>query len=336
VQTPSPALVNINYFMFTNETMNTIKQLDTVNTRIDLIDNSPVQNWWENISKICIFPPRKVETIIDTIEQSLKNNCPIPIIISLCPAINNLKSPNDKGQTRELVQLTCDNQRLNLFIEELFDLNKLTFETLGVPLETMLVFADVLENGANKMFTNVDKWQEIASISAKNISQAFLNFDGDRPGEFQKTKFKVPKVRLQSNVLMQAGKANLKHEDELKKVELECLDPNTQTFDLFIKHLKLTADTPFVTTGFQTIKSAETVWNRVRFMLAQCTADGVVLPKMFKEMHKKSFKENILDPIFICSTTRLGGVELEMDAFEKSGNPSMAIFRNIGSWMKEN
>lgn len=322
--------------MFKNEIMNNIKQLDTVSTRIDLINNSPVQNWWENINNRCIFPSRKVETIIGIVEQSIKNGCPLPIIISLCPAINNLEMPNDKGQTRELVQLTCDNSRLNVFVEELFDLNKITFETLGVPLETMLVFADVLENGANKMFTNVDKWQEIAAASIKDISQAFLNFDSGHPGEFQKTKFKVPKVRLQSNVLMQAGKANLKHEDELKKVELECLDPNTQTFDLFIKHLRLTADTPFVTTGFQTIKSAETVWNRVRFMLAQCTADGIVLPKMFKEMHKKSFKEVIPDPIFVCSTTRSGGVELEMDAFEISGNPSMAVFKNIGSWMKEN
>jgi len=320
--------------MFTKETMKQISRKMDVVKRIDLVENHRVDRWINGVNNLSLAPPRKSELVIKSAEEAKTLNCPLPLIVSLCPAIKNLEVPNSKGQTRELVELSSDNDRLAGFVEELFDFNSFTLTTLGVPIETMVVFADVLEIGAENMFTNIKQWSEIVISSVKNISKAFSNFDSFKPGEFQKTKFKIPKVRLQSNILTQAGKVNLRHEDELRKVELACLNPNTLTFDMFIKHLKLTANTPFVATGFQTIKSAETVWNRVRFMLSQCAADGIVLPKMMKELTRNNFPNGMPNPIFVCSTVRPGGIGLEMDAFEMSANPSMAVFKNIGSWMK--
>ena len=169
-----------------------------------------------------------------------------------------------------------------------------------------------------------------------NITRAFGEFDLNHPKVMQETNFRIPKVRLQTNVLEQSGKINLNHEEQMKKFELMCLDPKSSVFELFIKHIRATSDTPFVSTGFQTIKSAETVWNRVRFMLAQNMADGVILPKIMGELHKNRFPLGMPRPIFICSTTRQGGIESEMDGFTAiESNPVIAVFNNIGSWMKD-
>lgn len=311
---------------------NEMIQIRNINMGENLL---PTLSWMNKIESKSVVSIRNKEVLLSTLDIVRRLSCPLPLIISLCPAIINLDAPNSLGQTRELVELSFDNMRLTNFVEELFELNKMTLNTLGVPIETMMVFADILEKDSSKMFTNTSRWTELATSSSKNISTAFANFEKLHPNAFFETKFKIPKIRLQSNVIMQAGKAGLRHEDEMRKIELDCLDPKSNTFELFIKHLKLTAETPFVATGFQTIRSAETVWNRVRFMLAQCVADGIVLPKIFNEMHKKSFGVEIPRPLFVCSTTRLGGIELEMDSFEVGNNSTIAIFNSIGSWMKD-
>ena len=106
-----------------------------------------VKAWFELVSRMSLVPPRNEPAILETAQAAASSRVPLPIIIPVCTAVQSLGQPNKKGQTRELVPLEADNPRLVGFIEELFAFHQQTREHLAVPLEIMLLLADVIEPG---------------------------------------------------------------------------------------------------------------------------------------------------------------------------------------------
>jgi len=127
----------------------------------------------------------------------------------------------------------------------------------------------------------------------------------------------------------------------MERINLVSLKPNSLAFKLFIKHLEM-APSWIDEAGFQSIKSAKATWERIRFLLCQAGADSAVLPKIMEFNLRNKFE--IPGPIMVCATTRMAGIEVQMDAatlltenpeiFPKNiAQPgTVAIFKNIGSW----
>ena len=306
-----------------------------------------VLEWQEKVEALSLAPPKAPLNLLKTAEVCLQTQVPLPIIISLCPGIENLDSPNAKGQTRRLAPLRADNPRLLKFGKELFEFHLLTRKALGVSLEALMIFADLLEQDAEAMFTNCESMGEIAIMSTRAVAQSFSRLDQLEPGKFQRECFRVPKVRIRSKILNQTGEKGIFHDKVMEKVALSLLTPGTPAHDLFFKHLSLTRDSPFISTGFQTLASARTVWQRLEFLLCEYIADGFILPRVMKQMSKKRFGQTSMPaPIFICSTTRPGGIAMEMDGFDMVNSclnlfpkkpisiSSIAIFKNIGRWLE--
>ncbi|MFH1561127.1 MAG: hypothetical protein ABID04_00925 [Patescibacteria group bacterium] len=294
-----------------------------------------VLSWMTTIRALSLTPPANPERTMTTAQECWAKGIPLPVIITLCPAIKNLAEPNERGQSRELVPLTPENQRLQLFVQELLNFHSVCKQTLGIPIEIMFMFVDLLEDEAEAMFTNAEQMPTIAKESLVGVRQTFQIVDQSQPGKFQIERFRVPKISLRSSVLQQAGQAGFNHEKAMRQATLEMLTPGSGTFDLLVKHLRLSKDSPLVETGFQTIASARTIWTRVEFLLAEFIADGQILPEIMKSQNRKVFQgQSTPPPIFVCSSTRSGGIQMEMDGFcsTDTNGGAIAIFKNVGRW----
>jgi len=157
-----------------------------------------VKAWLEFVSQASLVPPRNKNAILETAQTAALRRVPLPVIIPVCTAVQTLDQPNEKGQTRELVPLETDNPRLTSFIKDLFTFHRQTQEHLGVPLEIMLLLADVVEPGDKSFAGNR---QTIANESTRGIKEAFTKFDQENDGVFRKSGFKIPKVRKLSDTV---------------------------------------------------------------------------------------------------------------------------------------
>lgn len=295
-----------------------------------------VSMWVEKASKQALDKLRNPKKISSSLTEAIVNKAPVPLILTFCPAIENLVEKSKLGQTRKLVPLTKDNLRLRSVIKELAGLQLDLKTSLGINASIFLVFADSLERDAEKMFVNVENFKQVVTESVGEIQNAFLDFDSEFPGWLQKKGIRIPKVRKQSELFL-PGKAVGTRAELISAFEKRILDPSDTMFELWLKHIKLTRkDESFVATGWQSIKGSETLWNRVRFLLAEFAADGVLLPKFFNHFNKKDFSEITPQPIFFASSTRLAGIEMEADGFSVQ-NPTglMPIFHNIGRWTEK-
>jgi len=283
-----------------------------IETKPEIKFTPEVLSWLNFIEEISLFSPHNIEAIAKSAEEAKREGVPLPFIINLCPAIENLKQPTERGQTRKLLPLSKDNPRLIKFVQELASFMVTTKDMLGVTPEIFLIFSDVLEPGSEKMFVNSDEIEAITNQSLKTIRKLFFQIDRANPGLFQEKKIRIPKIHQQSRVLELAGKIGINPHNLIAKVEFEELDPNSPAHEAFERHLKLTRNDPsFVPTGWQSHTGRIAIHNRVRFMVAQCWTDGVILPKLMRHLLQKRFPEKMPSPIFVISTTREAGAILQ-------------------------
>lgn len=76
--------------------------------------------WIDSAQRKCVSEIISPELLIESCTKSKELGTPLPIIITLCPAVFNLNFPTPKGQTRELVSIKPDNLRVWSFFEEFF------------------------------------------------------------------------------------------------------------------------------------------------------------------------------------------------------------------------
>ena len=263
---------------------------------------------------------------------SKTSNTPLPLILTLCPAVFNLNFPTQKGQTRELVPIDPNNLRVKSLFEEIFGFQILLKDTIGLNIELFLIFGDLLESGSEKMITNSNEIGTISQTSIKSMREIIINLDQNSNGLFQKMGIMAPKIRLQSGISQQGGKIHLNREQMINQFKVAILDPNSDHFALWSKHLKLARkDARFTETSWQGQKSAETIWDRMRFLIAELTTDGIFLPEMIKHLNRNV----VAEPIFLASSTRDATLKMEADCFSsESPRALIPAFRNIGKWLE--
>lgn len=310
----------------------TKNNLQNRQTEADSIKNSELFLWLNKVQQNCIAEITNPNLILDSILKSKESNTALPLILTLCPAVFNLNFPTQKGQTRELVPIETDNLRVKSIFEEMFGFQIVLKNTTGLNAEFLLIFGDLLEKGSDKMITNSQDINDISQKSIKTLREIITRIDQESNGLFQKIGIKMPKIRSQLGIFQQGGKIDLNREQMINKFETEVLDPHSNLFELWTKHLKLARDDQkFTETSWQGQKSAESIWLRMRFLIAELTTDSIFLPEMMKHLNAKINTE----PIFIASSTRQATLKMEADSFN-SINPRALIpaFRNIGKWLE--
>lgn len=304
--------------------------------------------WLVFLEKGSLFPPNNVEKIAESVKEARLLSCGLPMILTLCPAIENLTQTTKQEQTRRLIPLSESNERLKKFIQEFIAFSLITKRITGLGVEFFLLFADLLEPDSERMFINVGEMPAIAEESIKTIRQLLFRLDQDNPGLFQQSEIKIPRVRKQSKTIKQAGKAGININQLIERVEFETFDPSSPAHSIFERQLKLTReDQSFVPTGWQTRKGREAIHNRIRFMVAQLWTDGVALPLLMDAFLRKGFPKGMPNPIFIVSSTREAGAILQTEGFNWGAKhpevlkiPSAARgvispFKNTGRWEQE-
>ncbi len=317
-------------------TIENMKNIQTINgdvAELEKLDPAGIV-WIQKLKELSLFNVRNEDIIIKSILEARELQAPLPFILTFCPAIKNLDIPNSKSQTRRLMPLTTELPRAKMAIEELIGFLVFTKNTLGITPNVFLVFADSVEKGAENMFENLHDMNIIAEQSVRGIQQLFKDFDLGHPGFIQQNGIQIPKVRRQSSLNIEANKVGKSRKEIIEDRETEMFDPTNPLFQVWEKHLLLTRqDQNFVATGWQSKKGAEALWNRVRFLLAEFMADGEILPKLAKLTNPKKFTNGFPNPIFIVSTTRLAGFEMEVDGFNTAKKIGViAPFHNIGRW----
>mgnify|MGYP001563295044 CR=1 FL=1 len=303
------------------------RQLET-----DLTRDSELFLWLNKVQENCVVEISNRNLVIDAISKSKESDTPLPLILTLCPAVFNLNFPTQKGQTRELVPIETDNLRVKSLFEEISGFQILLKNLTGLDTDLFLVFGDLLEKGSERMLTNSENINTISQTSVKSMREIIVNIDRESNGLFQRMGIKVPKVRLQSGISQQGGKINLNREQMINQFETSILDPNSNFFTLWSKHLKLARDdAKFTETSWQGQKSAEAIWNRMRFLIAELTADGIFLPEIMKHLNKGIMTE----PVFLASSTRQATLKMESDCFNLvKQRVLIPAFRNIGKWLE--
>lgn len=293
-----------------------------------------IEAWINSLQKACVADIINHELLTQTAKDAIDKKVPLPLILTLCPAVRNLDVPNSKGQTRELIPLSSQNKRLSNLLFEVFGFQTMLLDTLKLKADIFLVFADKLEKGSENMFVNPNEISHTSELSVKAVRDAMIQIDQSHPGFFQKKGIKIPKVRLQSSLAMQGGKIGQDRDLQIQKIEMEILNPNSNFFELWSKHLKLARnDSKFTETSWQGLKSAETIWKRMRFLIAELITDGLFLPQMMKHLDKNQLSENPPEPIFLASSTRKASLTMEADCFNAvKANCLIPAFRNIGKW----
>lgn len=298
----------------------------------DIGKDSELFAWLNIVQQNSVAEITNPDLIIDAVSKSKESNASLPIILTLCPAVFNLNFPTQKGQTRELVAIEANNLRARSLFQEILGFQIHLKCTTGLNTELFLVFGDLLEKGSEKMITNSEDINLISQRSVKSMREIMVNIDQESNGLFQKIGIKVPKIRLQSGISQQGGRVNLNREQMINQFETTILDPNTDLFALWSKHLKLARmDAKFTETSWQGQKSAETIWNRMRFLIAELTTDGVFLPEMMKHLNSGV----VAEPIFLASSTRDATLKMESDCFNSINQRALIpAFRNIGKWLE--
>ena len=310
----------------------TKNNLQNSETKTDLIKDSELFLWLNKVHQNSVAEITNPNLIIDAVSKSKESNTSLPLILTLCPAVFNLNFPTQKGQTRELVPIETNNLRVKSLFEEISGFQILFKNLTGLDTELFLVFGDLLEKESEKMITNSEKMNEISQLSVKSIREIIISIDQRSNGLFQKRELKTPKVRLQSGISQQGGKINMSREQMINQFETSILDPNSKFFALWSKHLRLAReDAKFTETSWQGQKSAEAIWNRMRFLVAELTTDGIFLPEMMKHLNKNI----IAEPIFLASSTRQATLKMESDCFNSMNQRALIpAFRNIGKWLE--
>ena len=298
----------------------------------DLSKDSESFLWLNKVQQNCVAKVTNHNLIIDAVSKSKESNTALPLILTLCPAVFNLNFPTQKGQTRELVPINTNNLRVRSLLEEISGFQILLRNLTGLDTELFLVFGDLLEKGSERMLTNSENINTISQASIKSIREIIVTIDQESNGLFQRMGIKVPKIRLQSGISQQGGKINLNREQMISRFETSILDPNSKLFVLWLKHLKLAReDAKFTETSWQGQKSAEIIWNRMRFLVAELTTDGIFLPDMMKHLNTNI----VAEPIFLASSTRKATLEMESDCFNSVNQRALIpVFRNIGKWLE--
>lgn len=288
--------------------------------------------WLSSLRQNCIAEITNENLIISAVSKSKELETPLPLILTLCPAVFNLNFPTNNGQTRELVPVEKDNLRVKALFEELFGFQIHLKRLTGMDTELFLIFGDLLEKGSEKMITNSSDINRISQESVKSMREIMMNIDQESQGQLQRMGIKFPKIRLQSGISQQGGKVKLNREQLISKFETTILDPNSELFLTWSKHLKLARnDEKFTETSWQGQKSAETIWNRMRFLIAELTSDGIFLPEMMTHLNKKI----TVEPIFLASSTRQATLKMEADCFNLVNQTALIpAFRNIGRWLE--
>jgi hypothetical protein len=229
-----------------------------------------------------------------------------------------------------------ESDRLKSFFTEIFGFQLALRRSLQVSAEIFLVFADSLETGSERMLTNPSDMSKIAHESIINIRSIVMEIDQENQGLFPKSNIKIPKIRLQSTTETQGGKIGISRKQLIKKFETETMNPNSNLFELWVKHLKLVkGDEKFTETGWQGLKSAESIWRRVRFLIAELSADGVFLPEITRHLVSNR-DSNGPKPIFFASSIRPATIQMESDCFNiDSKQGIIPAFRNIGRWLEK-
>jgi len=313
------------------------KTLITQEIETDELRQSVIETCFKEIDSFSLFPASNLEVGMEAARLANQKNLTLPFILTFCPAIENLNTPNSNGQTRKLVPLKRDLPRAKLAVAEILSF-LISFKTkTGIKPHLFLIFADSLEKGAENMFVNADEMESITVESIKGIRELFNFSDQKHPGLLQSKQIEIPKVRRQTMINIEAGKAGMSRNQLIEEKEAQMFDPIDPLFNLWQKHLILTRnDGKFVSTGWQNRKGAESLWNRVRFILAEFIADGILLPEMLKVLNPKKFSAEIPRPIFLASSTRSGGFEMESDGFNVNQHTCvLAPFHNIGRWTEE-
>lgn len=293
--------------------------------------SAQVTQWVKALEERAIFPAANLELVKNTALEAKEKNCPLPLILTLCPATRSLEA-GSKGPTREIVPMSAENPRLKSFLEELVSFMVLTKRTLGTDVEVFLILADRLDPFSARVFANANKLPEISQASATAIKQLFFQIDQENPGLFQKERIRVPKVWKQSDSPFQKEG----REDLIRKCALDIVQLKEPFFSIWLTNLKRTReDEEFIGTGWQNFESAKTTWDRFTFKLSECLVDGHLLPRMFSGLDsaKKRFPNVMPKPIFVATSMRQNGVLLEIDSFnslEQFG--VIAPFRNVGRW----
>lgn len=304
------------------------------NSLIETDDNKDSESflWLNKVQQNCVAEITNPDLVIDAITKSKESNTSLPLILTLCPAVFNLNFPTQKGQTRELVPIEANNLRVKSLFEEISGFQIHLKKMTGLNTDLFLVFGDLLEKGSEKMITNSQDINRISQKSVKSIREIIVNIDQESNGLFQRMGIKTPKVRLQSGISQQGGKINLSREQMIGKFETSILDPNSELFLTWSKHLKLARnDEKFTETSWQGQKSAEAIWNRMRFLIAELTTDGVFLPGMMKNLNSGV----VAEPIFLTSSTRQATLKMEADCFNSINQRALIpAFRNIGKWLE--
>ncbi len=308
-----------------------------VTTEFTTNEKAAVEMWFKKVNEQTLFATRNEISGVRTVIEAKEKGLDLPLILTFCPAIENLEKPNPKGQTRKLVPLNITLPRAARAIDELFGFLISIKKDLKINPTVFLVFADSLEKGAENMFENSTNMESIAVESINGVRELFLLFDQKHPGLLQKFKIEIPKIRRQSILNIEAGKVGISRNQIIEIKETHMLDPLNPLFEIWEKHLILTRkDSSFVATGWQSKKGAEALWNRVRFLLSEFIADGELLPKLVKVMNPKKFPVDMPKPIFIASSTRQGGFEMEADGFSINGETCViSPFHNIGRWTEK-
>lgn len=303
------------------------KQLET-----DFDRDSESFQWLSSLRQNCIAEITNENLIMDAISKSKELNAPLPFILTLCPAVFNLNFPTNNGQTREIVPIETGNLKVKALFEEVFGFQIHLKRLTGLDTELFLIFGDLLEKESERMITNSPDMYRISQESLKAIREIIINIDQESRGVFQSIGIKSPKVRLQSGTAQQGGKIKLNRDQLINKFETSILDPNTDLFLTWSKHLKLARnDEKFTETSWQGQKSAESIWNRMRFLIAELTTDGIFLPNMMKHLNSKV----AVDPIFLASSTRQATLKMESDCFNLINQTALIpAFRNIGKWLE--
>lgn len=295
-------------------------------------NNTDIELWAEKLEEKCVTDITNKDILIGSLEVAKAKQIPLPLIITLCPAVFNLEFPTAKGQTREFVKIDNENTRVHSFFEEVFGFQALLKKESKLDTELFIIFGDLPEKGADRMTVNVTELKDITLESMQSIKSILSDIDSSSNGMFQREKIKIPKIRLQSNISQQGGKIDLNREFLIQSFEREILDPNSPFFNLWVKHVQFARnDSKFTETSWQGIKSAEAIWTRMRFLIAELTTDGVFLPEIMKHITNKSD----IEPVFLASSVRPATLEMEADCFNmKKQRVLIPAFRNIGKWLE--
>jgi len=308
--------------------------------------------WLKSIDQESLLPVVNKDTLKENLELCIEKQIPPRFIVTLCPVMQNIDNPKPNGPTRRILPFDPSIPRLSNFPREVISLIVGTQLTLGVKPNILILINDIFEPRVEERIENIDQAKTVLNTGKQVLHNLFQEIDSKNSQFWPLKVQKSIKIVLQSDFVKPLQRFDLpSHQEMVKTLMTECLDPKSDAFKTWVWFLQSTRNDPLMTpNAWEMEKSAKLLHERVRFLTAMYWTDGIINPLLFRTIFQsENSVEKSLIPIFICGVTRTLQAEMEMagpnlkmqttslNSFErilkiKKPSPVIHIFKNTAMW----